>query len=361
MKIGITFDLKTDARGTRENSLLAPRSSALPDDFQEEFDSPATIEAIAAALRDLGHEVDLLGDGRELIERLLASPPDFVFNIAEGQGIGRSREARVPALLEMLGIPYTGSDPLTLAVTLDKDCAKRLVQSAGVAVPRSFVMEDRGSKIEDRSRLNGNPPSAILHPPSSLDLPVIVKPAWEGSSKGIRGHCLVERWDDLPAVVASLQRDHRQPILVEEFIQGDELTVGMIGNDRPEIIGIMRVLPQQPAERFIYSLEVKRDWQRQVRYECPARLPAETLQKVCEAARAAHQVLGCRDVSRIDLRVRDGVPYFLEVNPLPGLNPESSDLVILGRLSGWSYPQLIQAILQAAMTRQQELALTPDS
>src|SRR5205823_5365502 len=102
-------------------------------------DSPVTIEAIAAALRALGHEVVKLGDGRELLQRLLADAPDFVFNIAEGQGIGRAREARVPAVLEMLAIPYTGSDPLTLAVTLDKDCAKRLVKSAGIMVPKDAV------------------------------------------------------------------------------------------------------------------------------------------------------------------------------------------------------------------------------
>src|SRR5437763_2993943 len=126
MRIGITYDLKGDV----------PAGADVPDDFQEEFDSPATIEAIAAVLRGLGHQVEKLGDGRPLLERLLAEPPDFVFNFAEGQGVGRSREARVPAVLEMLGIPYTGSDPLTLAATLDKDCAKRLVQSVGVAVPR---------------------------------------------------------------------------------------------------------------------------------------------------------------------------------------------------------------------------------
>src|SRR5262249_9660511 len=129
MKIGITFDLKADV----------PAGAGLPDDFQEEFDSPATVEAIAAVLHRLGHKVVLLGDGPELIERLLADPPDFVFTIAGGRGIGRSREARVPAVLGMLGIGYPGSDPGTLGVTLDKDCARRLVQSAGGAVPRGQV------------------------------------------------------------------------------------------------------------------------------------------------------------------------------------------------------------------------------
>ena len=193
----------------------------------------------------------MLGDGRELLERLLADPPDFVFNLAEGQGVSRSREARVPGVLEMLGIPYSGSDPMTLAVTLDKDCAKRLVQAAGVAVPQGVVVDD--------------PRSSILNLPSSVfdagpSFPLIVKPAWEGSSKGIRNNCLVTRAEDLDSAILALQQGHCQPVLVEEFIEGDELTVGVFGNDPPEILGVMRVLPREPTPRFIYGLEVKRDF-----------------------------------------------------------------------------------------------------
>jgi D-alanine-D-alanine ligase len=139
--------------------------------------------------------------------------------------------------------------------------------------------------------------------------------------------------------------------LVEEFIDGDELTVGVIGNSPPEIIGIMRVVPKLPNGHFVYSLEVKRDYLRQVRYECPALLPEAVLCRVREAALSAYRVLGCRDVARVDFRLRDGIPYFLEVNPLPGLNPESSDLVILAKLAGWSYPQLIQRIVEVALKR----------
>jgi D-alanine-D-alanine ligase len=329
MKIGITCDLKADG----------PPASGVPDDFQEEFDSPATIEAIASVLRELGHTVDILGDGRELLARLLAGPPEFVFNLAEGQGIGRSREARVPSLLEMLGIPYSGSDPLTLAVTLDKDCAKRLVQSVGVAVPRGLVLQPGEDAVDALRRVD-------------LPCPVILKPAWEGSSKGIRAKCVVDDPGTLPDVVASLQRDHRQPVLVEEFIQGDELTVGVLGNAPPEVLAIMRVLPTVPADRFIYSLEIKRDFERLVCYEVPAPLPGEVTDAVQQSALAAYRILGCRDVSRIDFRLRNGVPYFLEVNPLPGLNPHSGDLVIMARLAGWTYPQLIEAILQAAFDRQ---------
>src|SRR5438105_15903633 len=128
MKIGITFDLKTSAK------------AGAPDDADEEFDSPHTIDAIAAVLRGRGDEVVLLGDGREFVEKVLAEKPDFVFNFAEGHGISRSREARVPAALELLGIPYTGSDPFTMAITLDKPCAKKLVAAAGVAVPRDVAL-----------------------------------------------------------------------------------------------------------------------------------------------------------------------------------------------------------------------------
>jgi len=343
MRIGITYDLKTDGpSGGAAPGLShhAPAASAElpPDDFQEEFDSPATIEAIASVLRGLGHTVLKLGDGRELLEKLLADAPDFVFNFAEGQGISRSREARVPAVLEMLGIPYSGSDPLTLAVTLDKDCAKRLVQASGVAVPQGYVV-----CVEDEL--------ADLPARHEVGYPAIVKPAWEGSSKGIRSKCLVRQATDLVEAIRSIRVDHRQPILVEEFVQGDELTVGMVGNDPPRQIGIMRVLPNQPTEHFVYSLEVKRDFRQQVRYECPASLPEATLETIARAARCAWKALGCRDVSRLDFRLRDGIPYFLEVNPLPGLNPESSDLVILARLAGWTYEQLIEAILQAALER----------
>jgi D-alanine-D-alanine ligase len=330
MRIGITYDLKQDVACGAD----------LPDDFQEEFDSPATIEAIAGVLRSLGHRVEMLGDGRPLLERLLTDPPDLVFNIAEGQGVGRSREARVPAVLEMLGIAYTGSDPLTLAVTLDKDCAKRLVASAGVSVPRGVVIHPQD-----------DPETAFRNPRFSPGYPCLLKPAWEGSSKGIRARCLVQDASELTEVVADLRRDYRQPLLAEEYIEGDELTVGVIGNDNPTVLGVMRVQPRHKCEPFIYSLAVKRDWQNQVHYECPARLAPSQLRAVKETALQAYRLLGCRDVSRVDFRLRDGVPYFLEVNPLPGLNPESSDLVIMARLSGCSYEELITRILHAAQGR----------
>jgi D-alanine-D-alanine ligase len=327
MKIGITFNLKS----------IAPKNAGAADDADEEFDSPHTIEAIAGVLRKQGHTVALLGDGREFLEKVLAERPDLVFNFAEGTGVSRSREARVPAVLDMLGIPYTGSDPFTMAVTLDKDCAKKLVAAAGVAVPFSFALEP-------------DAPLASV-PIESLKFPLVVKPAWEGSSKGIRTRCLVKHARELPDVVEPLRRAHPQTVLLEEYIEGDELTVGLLGNGTPQLLGIMRVVPNFAAEHFLYSLEIKREYKKLVTYECPPPFAQKTLDTIAQSARTAFRALACRDVARVDFRMRGGVPYFLEVNPLPGLNPDDSDLVIMAGLVGWSYDRLVSAIVEAALKR----------
>ena len=307
-------------------------------DCEEEFDSPETIAAIAAALGRLGYEVELLGDGLPLVRRLLAGPlPELVFNIAEGRGISRSREAWAPAVLEMFGVAYTGSDPLTLAATLDKDCAKRLVREAGVAVPAGAMVD--GSPHDFREKLD------------VLAFPLIVKPAFEGSSKGISRTSLVTDRTQLIDAVERCQQIYRQPVLVEEFIDGDELTVGILGNAPPEILGVMRVVPLNPDGPFLYGLDVKRDWRRQVRYEIPARLNLVESNAVKQAALAAYRALGCRDVARIDFRLRDGVPYFLEANPLPGLMPGSSDLVLLAEGMEIDFQELIGRIVAAARER----------
>ncbi len=275
MKIGIAFDLAPTDPALRQEG---------PDDRFEEFDKPETVEAIAEVIRGEGHEVVLLGDGREFLTRVLADPPDFVFNIAEGEGVGRCREARVPAVLEMLGIPYSGSDPLTLAACLDKDVARRLVKE-GVSVPTGFLFDHKSIfRIEDRigALFRGEIGEEVvgkdefkLEPALP---PLILKPAFEGSSKGIRGQCVAETKEEAGEIFRRLARDYDQPILIEQFIHGEEITVGLVGNrsggpHNPEILGMMRVVPKQLEERFIYSLEVKRDWRNRVEYETPARVP----------------------------------------------------------------------------------------
>lgn len=355
MKIGLTFNVRQLSTTNRQSpsasgngclgeSAACPSNAGGPADEQEEFDSPETIEALAATVSGLGHEVILLGDGEPMLRRLLdGERPDLVLNIAEGVGANRSREARVPAVLEMLGIPYTGSDPLTLAATLDKDCAKRLVAAAGVNTPQWLLVEsDIQAGVEAALRIG---------------FPLVVKPAYEGSSKGILNKSVVDTPEELEEALERIVGSYRQPALVEQYIEGDELTVGILGNDPPQVLGVMRVLPQRRDERFIYSLEVKRDWRRQVRYECPAQLNERELQAVETAALDAWKALGCLDVARIDFRLRGGTPYFLEANPLPGLSPESGDLVLLAGFMGMSHSQLIAGILDAALERTRKCAL----
>lgn len=351
MKIGIAFD-------------LAPTDPALrnegPDDRFEEFDKPETVEAIAGVIRGEGHEVLLLGDGRDFLTRVLADPPDFVFNIAEGEGVGRSREARVPAFLEMLGIPYSGSDPMTLSASLDKVMAKRLVQTGSdVRFPRGWTLSadpaEGGAAILgllfDDSDAVGRRGDADEMPP------LILKPTIEGSSKGIRGKCLARDVDEAVAIYEELATSYAQPILAEEFIAGDEVTVGLIGNNlgnrggNSYVIGSMLIKPRHPDEAFIYSLEVKRDYKNRVVYETPPDLSDPILAALTLAALDVSTALQCRDLARIDFRVRDGIPYFIEANPLPGLAPETSDLVILAQGYGIEYPDLIRRVLHAALMR----------
>lgn len=324
MKIGIAYNLREEKEEGRDR----------PVDIDEEFDSPATIEAIAAVLTGAGHQVRKLGFGRAFLDALLADPPDLVFNIAEGIA-GRNRESQIPALLEMLSIPYTGSDPLTLGLTLDKDLAKRTVSSHGLATPRHLVLD-----------------SPSLPSLDGLAFPLMVKPAYEGSSKGIRLKSKVGNTAELEAQVRWLFDTYGVPVMVEEFLDGPEFTVGVIGNGSPRVLGVMMIRHRTlPPEDFLYSLEVKRDWENQVEYLSPPPVEEETLAALTDLALGVYECLGCRDVARVDLRLRGGRPFFLEVNPLPGLSPDYGDLVIMARKMGWTYDQLVLDILRHARER----------
>jgi D-alanine-D-alanine ligase len=292
---------------------------------------------ISAALASKGHTVIKLGGGEHFLDNIRRENVDIVFNIAEGRGNHRSREAQVPSLLEMLDIPYTGSDPLCLAVCLDKPITKKLVAAEGIATPGWLVIAD-GDELDQA-------------PWERLTFPVIIKPASEGSSKGIRLTSLVYNVLQAEDAARRILEGYRQPVMVEEFVDGDEVTVGMVGNSPPKIVGMMRVVPKKPVERFVYSLEVKRDYVNLVDYECPARLSQDTLDKIESYSLKAFKALGCRDFSRVDFRVgRDGMPYFLEINPLPGLG-SYSDLVIMALRLGWTYEALIGSVLEAAIAR----------
>jgi D-alanine-D-alanine ligase len=335
VKIGISYDLKHEFQvGAGE-----------PEDRLEEYDSEATVEAIARALAARGHTPLKLGGGRALVERVLAAAPDLVFNIAEGYGT-RSREAHVPAVLELLRIPFTHSDPLTLAVTLDKGIAKRLVATAGLPTPRFRVLES-ARELDDAAPMAD-------HAGQPLRLPLFAKPLYEGSSMGIRRSSRLEEPAALRARVEALSADYKQPVLVEEFCSGPEFTVGILGNgEAARPIAVMEVVPRKvPVEDFVYSLEVKRNYLEEVEYRVPPDRPRELLAEIERVALGCYRALGCRDVARVDVRIAaDGQPKFLEVNPLPGVHPVTGDIVIMSKRVGRSYEELINGIVDAARAR----------
>lgn len=325
MEIGIAFDLRSDLC----------RNDSGPDDRLEEYDSPETIDAVAGALERCGYRVRQLGGGRTLLHELLERPPDLVFNMAEGRGT-RSREAHVPAVCEMLGIPYTHSDPLALAISLDKSVTKQVLDSAGIASPAWQLVE--------------RPDQEIV-----LDFPVLAKPVAEGSSMGL---CLSSRADDADALrphLARLLRDYEQPVLVEEFCPGPEFTVGVLGNGAgATVLGVMEIVPRfVPLPRFVYSVEVKRASEAAIDYTVPPRRPVALLDALCDIALSAYRALSCRDIARVDLRLgTDDAPQVLELNPLPGLQPAWGDIILLAQQRGVEYEELIGRIVGHARERQ---------
>lgn len=309
-------------------------------DAEAEYDSPETIEAIRSAIASLGHDVVQLEATPELPQKLVDAKVDLVFNIAEGLS-GRNREAQVPALCELVGVPYTGSDSATLALALDKALAKRILRQHDILTPDFQVMATGREKL-----------AASL----SQKFPLIVKPNAEGSSKGIASTGVVDDEAGLRAAVKELLERYRQPVLVEEYIAGREFTVGLLGDKRPRVLPPMEICFKDKSKgRPIYDYDVKQEWQKHVYYECPPKLTKEEMKNVERAARETFIALDCRDVARVDLRMNaQGQVYVLEVNPLPGLTPEHSDLVLIGKAAGIDYRTLIAEILAGGLKRLRE-------
>ena len=328
MKIGITYNLRSE---------LSP-SAILDSEFCEEFDNIHTIEAIASVFQKNGHETVNLGSGVEIVEKIKNEKVEFVFNIAEGYS-GRNRESAIPSLLEMMNIPYSGSDPLTLGLTLDKVMSKKIAFNAGIPTPKYHIINESKDVGTIEKKLN---------------YPIITKPAWEGSSKGIYNSSKVYNIKALEENVEVLFKKYPdQPIIAEEYIEGKEITVGVIGNKEPAVLGIMEIInKKEPGKDFFYSLEVKRDWENLVEYRLPEDM-GELLDKHLRYyAIMAFKEFGCRDISRIDFRISENNKiYFLEVNPLPGLSPQYADLVIMAGKAGIHYDDLVMSILNNALSR----------
>jgi D-alanine-D-alanine ligase len=315
------------------------------DEFAE-WDSPATIAAVESALSRLGKVIRLEAN-EDFPERLRRARPDIVFNIAEGFH-GVNREAHVPAICEFYGIPYSGSDPFTLTLCLDKARTKETLTFHGIPTPKFAVVE----KIEDLKALVGK-----------LPFPLFVKPLHEGSSKGITDGNLC--WDraHLFRQTDFLLESYRQPVLVEEYLPGKEFTCAVLGNGEeatvlPIVAMNFEALPKGALP--IYSFDAKFVWDRPENpldiFQCPARITRELQASIERVTLDAFRVLGCRDWARIDVRLdASGRPNVLEVNPLPGILPDPADNSCLpkaARAAGIGYEELIQSCLKYAAARQ---------
>ena len=326
VRIGFTYNVKRV-------------DSKTGDDAEAEYDSPDTIAAISDAIASFGHAVVHLEATPDLPRILPEADVDLVFNIAEGL-VGRNREAQVPALCELVGIPYTGSDSATLAIALDKALAKKVFKQHGILTPEFQLFETGRERL-----LPG------------MKFPVIVKPNAEGSSKGIAGTSVFDEEVGMRAAVKTIIEKYRQPALVEQYITGREFTVGLLGDRRPRVLPPMEIcFKDKSLERPVYDFTVKQDWVKHVEYKCPPPLTPAEAKAIERAARETFDALDCRDFARIDVRMNaQGQVYVFEVNPLPGLTPDYSDLVLIAKAAGMDFRTLIGEILAGGLKRMREL------
>ncbi|HAN77765.1 MAG TPA: D-alanine--D-alanine ligase [Bacteroidales bacterium] len=322
-KVGITYDLKQDYI----NAGFSKEEAA-------EFDEIGTIDAIDNELIAMGFETERIGNVKMLIAQLQQGERwDMVFNICEGvSGIGR--EAQVPAVLDVYNIPYVFSDVLVLALTLHKGLTKRVVRDAGVPTPDFYLVETE----TDIAQVN-------------LPYPLFAKPVAEGTGKGISANSRIKNAEQLKLVCTQLLKEFKQPVLVETFLPGREFTVGIVGNGADcKAVGTMEILFKKKDEtNEVYSYNSKSNYHELMDYT----VPEKEVALACEqTALNAWKALGCVDGGRVDIRMdSNGIPNFIEVNPLAGLNPIDSDLPILGYKNGWTYSKLMNEIVNSAIKR----------
>jgi D-alanine-D-alanine ligase len=359
MRVAVLANLKKNA----------PRWEGMPEEQWDDLDSEKTINSIVEALGLCGHDVTFLEasiwEPYRLVQKLEALKPDICFNIAESH-FGDGREAQVPALLEMLRIPYTGSKVLALALALDKPMTKRILHYHGLPTPEFQVFE-RADEPIDEDLLNGT---------GELCFPMFVKPSREGTSIGVTVESIVRNIEQLRTQVAAQLVRYNQPIMAEHYISGREVTVGMLGNlkpnearrlsDRtadhvlPETLTFLPVLEMDTnayadTEADLYTSRMKTELEPEdYKYFCPAPITPEFEHRLKVLAGAVFRVIGCKDVSRVDFRLdaeQDDKPYILEINPLPGLSPGFSDLCLQAEAADMNYTDLINTILNNAAKR----------
>ncbi len=331
MKVALTYNLKK-------------KDESKPHDYFSEFDSEETINAIAGALSKKGHSVDRIeAEYPNLFSYFSKNKVDMVFNIAEGKS-GKFRESEIPAILDYLDVPHTGSSTFSLALALNKAITKKILITENIPTP-DFQLFETGN--EELSR--------------GLKFPLIVKPNCEGSAKGINSSSVVRAKNELYSKVRESIILYKQEALVEEFIEGKELTVGVLENGKTTILPILEIdfSSCSKSGEYFYSWRMKEfqgnnEMGLTPTFHCPARLDKETERRVKEVALKTHHAVGCLDISRTDIRLnKDNIPYVLEINPLPGLDPKESNFPIMAYASGMKYEDLIDAILMSAYKRKE--------
>lgn len=322
-RVGLTYNVKSEV-------VLKPGD---PPDLNAELDHEETVNHIDAAFREAGHEVIRIGSARRLLEQKDRLNVDIVFNIAEGYE-GRNRESQVPILLEMLRIPFVGADGLTLGLTLDKVLTKKVLIAEGIPTPR-FV--------------ESNDPEKLWR--TDLNYPLIVKLRCEGSSKGLSEKSLVNTPQELRRQIEWLTATYRNSsVFIEEFIEGQEFTVAVVGNESPEVYPVVQIAldGQTNLGRKFFTFAYLRAG---ADYVCPAPIPEPLAQRMQELALRTYQAVECRDFGRVDFRVdRHGNPYVLEINPLPSLSDQDV-FNFIAKTRGLTHHQIINHILEAALVR----------
>lgn len=323
--VGLTYDLKTDYEFKAGD----------PPDANAEFDHPSTIDVIAKAIESCGFKVKKIGNATNLLEQMDSLHVDIVFNISEGIS-GRNRESQVPILLEMSGIPFVGADALTLGLTLDKVMAKKIFIADNIPTPKFF-------EVRSQEELKNS---------DHCKFPLIIKPRFEGSSKGLSENSRVENMDELKKQASYIIDAYKQPALIEEFISGQEFTVAIVGNEpTEEVMPVVQIKIDgrlQLEDRFYTFARITSD---RLEYICPARISAELKKKLSDLALKAYRAVECCDFGRVDFRVdHDGRPYVLEINPLPSLSTEDV-FMLLAKNIGISYEKMIGKILNSALKR----------
>ncbi len=322
MTVGLTYDLRDEYL-----------KQGYTEEETAEFDREETVFAIESTLNKLGYKTERIGNIKQLTSALVAGKKwDIVFNICEGMyGIGR--EAQVPAILDAYNIPYVFSGPLVLALTLHKAMTKSVVRDAGVPTPAYHVVKN----TEDIDAVK-------------LSFPLFAKPLGEGTGKGIDSRSVILNQEQLKERCLYLLDRFRQPVLIETYLSGREFTVGIVGTgDEARCVGVMEIILNDKAEKNVYSYVNKEECEELVEYVLVSGPVAEACEKV---SLDAWRSLGCEDAGRVDVRHDDnGVPNFIEVNPLAGIHPEHSDLPILSTKNGISYPELMQMIMDSALKK----------